>query len=61
VRYGDRPALARVVVELLGDADKRQRLGKAGRERLDAHFTEEHFGQRLWDALRPFAPELEAC
>jgi len=58
VRYGDRPGLARVVVELLGDADKRHRLGKAGRERLHAHFTEEHFGQRLWDALRPFAPEL---
>lgn len=58
VRYGDRPALARVVIELLGDADKQRRLGDAGRARLQQHFTEEHFGQRLWDALRPFRPEL---
>ena len=58
VRYGDRPALTRVVVELLSDADKRRRLGSAGRDRLRQHFTEEHFGQRLWDALRPFAPDL---
>jgi phosphatidyl-myo-inositol dimannoside synthase len=58
VRYGDRPALARVVVELLSDVDKRRRLGRAGRERLHAHFTEEHFGRRLWDALQPFAPGL---
>lgn len=58
VRYGDRPGLTRVVVELLSDADKRRRLGGAGRDRLHQHFTEEHFGQRLWDALRPFAPEM---
>jgi phosphatidylinositol alpha-1,6-mannosyltransferase len=58
VRYGDRPALTRVVVELLNDAGKRRRLGSAGRDRLHQHFTEEHFGQRLWDALRPFARDL---
>jgi glycosyltransferase involved in cell wall biosynthesis len=60
LRYGDRPALTRVVVELLGDADKRRQLGEAGRARLHQHFTEEQFGQRLWDALRPFAAELPA-
>lgn len=60
IRYGDRPALARVVIELLGDADKRRQLGEAGRARLHQHFTEERFGRRLWDALRPFAPELRA-
>jgi glycosyltransferase involved in cell wall biosynthesis len=58
VRYGDRPGLTRVVVELLSNADKRRRLGSAGRDRLHKHFTEEQFGQRLWDALRPFAPDL---
>ena len=58
VRYGDRPALVRVIVELLGDADKRRRWGEAGRERLRQHFLEEQFGQRLWDALRSFAPEM---
>jgi phosphatidyl-myo-inositol dimannoside synthase len=56
VRYGDRPSLARVIVELLGDRDKRQRLGRAGHERLHRHFTEEHFGRRLWDGLEPFMP-----
>ncbi len=58
VRYGDRPALTRVIAELLSDADKRRRLGSAGRDRLLQHFTEEHFGQRLWDALRPFASDF---
>lgn len=58
IRYGDRPALARVVVELLTDPDKRRRFGQAGRDRLHQHFTEEQFGERLWNALSPFAPEL---
>lgn len=58
VRYGDRPGLARVVVELLNDADKRRRLGTAGHTRLRTYFTEEHFGRRLWEALVPFAPDL---
>ncbi|MBK9264769.1 MAG: glycosyltransferase family 4 protein [Polyangiaceae bacterium] len=58
VRYGDRPGLARVVVELLDDVDKRRRLGKLGRQRLLQHFTEEHFGGRLWNALSAFAPDL---
>jgi len=58
IRYGDRPALARVVVELLSDPDKRRRFGRTGYERLQRHFTEEQFGLRLWDALSPFAPEL---
>jgi phosphatidyl-myo-inositol dimannoside synthase len=58
VRYGDRPGLARVLVELLGDADKRHRLGQGGRDRLREHFTEEHFGLRLWNALSAFAPDL---
>lgn len=58
IRYGDRPALARVVVELLSDPDKRRQFGRTGYERLQRHFTEEQFGLRLWDALSPFAPEL---
>lgn len=56
VRYGDRPALARVIVELLTDSDKRRRLGQAGLQRLHKHFTEEQFGMRLWNALDPFMP-----
>lgn len=60
VRYGDRPGLARAVVELLGDVDKRRRFGQRGRQRLLEHFTEEHFGYRLWNALSPFAPDLRA-
>ncbi|UQA62389.1 glycosyltransferase family 4 protein [Polyangium aurulentum] len=61
VRYGDREALARALIDLFTDEDKRARLGRAGRERMQAHFTEEHFGARLWAALGDFAPSLRAA
>lgn len=36
---GDEPALAAAMVELLGDAQRRQRMGVAGRHRVEQHFT----------------------
>jgi len=51
VRYGDRLGLARALVELLVDGDERDRFGRAARERVLSAFTEEHFGERLWNAL----------
>jgi phosphatidylinositol alpha-1,6-mannosyltransferase len=61
VRYGDREGLARALVDLFTDEEKRARLGRAGRARVQAHFTEAHFGARLWEALGDFAPALRAA
>jgi phosphatidylinositol alpha-1,6-mannosyltransferase len=56
VRYGDREGLCRVLVELLCDPEKRDRLGRAGRARVLAHFTEDQFGARVWEALGHLVP-----
>jgi glycosyltransferase involved in cell wall biosynthesis len=47
VDYGDVPALASVLTGLLTDHDRRQQLGEAGRQRIDDHFTVDHFVSRV--------------
>jgi glycosyltransferase involved in cell wall biosynthesis len=39
VPANDPESLARTVAELLGDADRRARLGAAARRRIESHFT----------------------
>jgi glycosyltransferase involved in cell wall biosynthesis len=51
VRYADREGLLYALSRLLESRALRQRLGQAGRERVLSHFTERHFGDRLWRAL----------
>jgi glycosyltransferase involved in cell wall biosynthesis len=47
VEYGDVPTLARSLARLLTDREDRQRMGEAGRHRVDAQYTFEHFRTRL--------------
>lgn len=47
-------ALAEKLVELAADADRRARLGAAGRLRYEQLFTQRAFGERMIQALRPF-------
>jgi len=47
----DSQALAGALIRLLTDETLRTRMGEAGRRRLDAYFTEEHFHRRLWEQI----------
>ncbi|HZF48714.1 MAG TPA: glycosyltransferase family 4 protein [Polyangiaceae bacterium] len=51
VRYADREGLLYALCRLLESRALRRRLGEAGRGRVLSHFTERHFGDRLWSAL----------
>jgi phosphatidyl-myo-inositol dimannoside synthase len=51
VRYADREGLLYALCRLLESPALRKKLGRAGRERVMEHFTERHFGERLWGAL----------
>jgi len=51
VPTGDRDALARAVIDLLGDSERRRRMGEAGRERFESHFRFENFVDRLGQIL----------
>jgi glycosyltransferase involved in cell wall biosynthesis len=51
VRYADREGLLYALCRLLESRALRRKLGRAGRERVIAHFTERRFGERLWEAL----------
>lgn len=51
VKYGDRDELARTLIELCLDREKRMRLGAAGYQRLQARFTFTHFKQKLTEIL----------
>jgi len=46
--------VATQLVALATDADLRRRLGANGRERYEALYTQEAFGRRMLEALRPF-------
>ncbi len=39
VEYGNSDKLAKAIIELLGDENKRKNMGRAGRERVKANFT----------------------
>lgn len=59
VPAGDRDALARAVIDLLGDSERRKRMGEAGRARFEERFTFDRFVQRLGRILvnaRPRSP-----
>jgi glycosyltransferase involved in cell wall biosynthesis len=56
VEPGDVEHLARALVELLTNRARAAQLGRAGRERLDQHFTYDHFARRLRRVLEPFEP-----
>lgn len=43
----DRDAIARAVIDLLGDSERRKRMGEAGRARFEEHFRFEKFVERL--------------
>lgn len=51
VRYGDVPQLAQTLIELCRDPQQRARLGQAGYERLQAHYTFPKFKQTLSDII----------
>lgn len=52
VPFGDLPALERAVDRLLSDADLRERMGRAGRRRLEREFTFERYRERVERHLR---------
>ncbi len=52
VAPGDPSALAAAILELLGDADERSRIGRAGRERVLARFTWRAHAEGLVDMWR---------
>jgi len=47
VPTGDRDALARAVIDLLGDTERRRAMGEAGRARFEERFRFEKFVERL--------------
>lgn len=47
VEHGNRAALVAALRSLLADRERRRQLGEAGRRRLEANFTFEHFRRRL--------------
>lgn len=47
VEYGDVPTLASSLTRLLTDREGRQRMGEAGRRRVEAQYTFEHFRTKL--------------
>lgn len=51
VDYGDVPSLITALNRLISDAALRSRLGEAGRKRLLANFTYEHFAARVAELL----------
>jgi phosphatidyl-myo-inositol dimannoside synthase len=55
VDYGEVPALARSLAHLLTDREDRQRMGEAGRRRVEAEFRFEHFRTRLETLLKDAA------
>jgi glycosyltransferase involved in cell wall biosynthesis len=48
---GDEGALAEAVIELLGDPNRRSVMGKAGRARVEAHFTAQRMADEVDAAL----------
>lgn len=52
VEPGDDTALAQALVRLLVDRDEAQRMGQAGRERVEAQFTWGHVAQRFLQQVR---------
>jgi len=51
VEPGDAAGLARWVIELLRDADLRARMGAAGRERVERHFSARHMADEFTRVL----------
>ena len=51
LEYGDVDALADRLIQLLGDEDLRRNMGEAGRQRVEEHYTFEHFRRRLVGVL----------
>ncbi len=51
VEYGNKDELARALIELCLDPEKRTRLGLAGYQRLQERFTFAHFKQKLTEIL----------
>lgn len=47
VPTGDRDGLARAVIDLLGDTERRRAMGEAGRERFEEKFSFDRFVERL--------------
>ena len=53
VDAGDVERLTACIVELLSDSDLAERLGRAGRRRLEERFTFDHFAKRLRRVVAP--------
>lgn len=64
VRSGDPDALRRAIEALMGDPDRRTRLGAGGRARVEEEFTLERLRERLrllYEELTMLAPRPSAC
>jgi glycosyltransferase involved in cell wall biosynthesis len=57
VPAGDPAALSRVLAELCSDPDRRQRLGRAARQRIEAHYSWPDCASVFWKKITT-APEL---
>jgi len=53
VPTGDRDALARAVIDLLGDSERRKAMGEAGRARYEEKFSFPRFVQRIVEIVAP--------
>ena len=60
VAPGDPSALAAMIVEVLGDPDQRERLGRAGRERVLSRFTWREHARGLVDVWRAELADRDA-
>lgn len=58
VEYGNKHQLADALIDLCLNADKRQRMGQAGYQRLQDNFTFSHFEQRLTEILFRESPVM---
>ena len=57
VEYKDYRGLARAMIRLLSDIDERQRMGEAGRERVQREFTWKSVVDRIEDVYRELVEE----
>jgi glycosyltransferase involved in cell wall biosynthesis len=53
VPAGDRDAIARAVIDLLGDSERRKAMGEAGRQRFEEKFSFPRFVERLGEIVAP--------
>jgi glycosyltransferase involved in cell wall biosynthesis len=58
VERGNARSFASAIMDLLGDPDRRKRLGQAGRRRVEEEFSWDRITGQLLDEYRRICPEV---